>query len=221
MNQRNPKQESTEGYDRDDGFMPGRTPELLSRNKTGSDSWSTSWRDYHFLNWMFDFTIDVAAHAGNHKHKRYFSADPDDPDSLGNGLKESWAGETVFCQPPYADLKSTRNQIGWAEKCATEYEKDGYNTTVVMLIPCRPYRRYFINYLANAEVYFFDRILSFLSPVDNLHRRENTVGSRLVVFSRDSYRAELAQFGTQHPTFQSISVDAIREWWLENQGDYQ
>ena len=219
-NKRNPAQSTTEGYQRQDGLMPHRTPELLSRNGSGSGFWSTPWWLYRWLDEMFGFTLDAAAHEGNHKHERYCSADPDDTNSLGDGLELGWAGETVFCQPPYDKLKSTKNQVGWAEKCKLEFDNDPYHTDIVMLIPARPNCRYFYKYLVDAEVYYFDCKMAFLSPVDNLPKRQNTAGSMLVVFSRDSWKMELAQFGAVHPTMHSISVEKIEEWWKLNSENY-
>ncbi len=65
------------------------------------------------------FTIDVAAAAHNTKCDRYFTFADD-------GLKQSWTGERVWCNPPYS-------RIGpWVEKAWREYEStDG----IAMLLP--------------------------------------------------------------------------------------
>ncbi|UXA09610.1 phage N-6-adenine-methyltransferase (plasmid) [Mycobacterium sp. SMC-2] len=65
------------------------------------------------------FTLDVAAAAHNAKCARYFI-------HSDNGLAQSWAGERVWCNPPYS-------RIGhWVEKAWREHERtDG----VAMLLP--------------------------------------------------------------------------------------
>lgn len=65
------------------------------------------------------FTIDVAAAAHNTKCARYFTHQDD-------GLRQSWAGERVWCNPPYS-------RIGhWVEKAWREcLRADG----IAMLLP--------------------------------------------------------------------------------------
>ena len=49
-----------------------------------------------------------------------------------DGLAQSWAGETVFCNPPYSrKTKSNAGQIAWVEKC---YKEAQGGIIVVMLI---------------------------------------------------------------------------------------
>lgn len=50
-----------------------------------------------FFDWIdgqLHFTLDVCANAENKKHPRFFS-------EADNGLAQSWAGETFWCNPPY------------------------------------------------------------------------------------------------------------------------
>lgn len=89
-----------------------------------TNEWSTPQDLFEELNEEFGFTIDVAATAENAKCERYYTAADD-------GLKQSWGGESVFCNPPYG------RQIGrWVEKAAREAEKPG--TTVVLLTRPEP-----------------------------------------------------------------------------------
>lgn len=71
------------------------------------------------LNERFGFTLDVAALPHNAKCERYFT--PDD-----NGLLQSWAGERVWCNPPYSDIKS------WVYKAWCESR---VAHLIVMLVP--------------------------------------------------------------------------------------
>lgn len=71
------------------------------------------------LNARFAFTLDVAASAENTKCERYFTIEDD-------GLAQSWAGESVWCNPPYSSIGDWV-QRAWSEYAAT----DG----IVMLLP--------------------------------------------------------------------------------------
>jgi phage N-6-adenine-methyltransferase len=65
------------------------------------------------------FTLDVAAAAHNAKAPRYFTRADD-------GLVQSWAGERVWCNPPYSDL------YAWVAKAWSEWEG---TRGIVMLLP--------------------------------------------------------------------------------------
>ncbi|WP_081343364.1 DNA N-6-adenine-methyltransferase [Mycobacteroides chelonae] len=65
------------------------------------------------------FTLDVAAAAHNTKCARYFTFEM-------NGLTQSWAGERVWCNPPYSRIGA------WVEKAWREHQgTDG----IAMLLP--------------------------------------------------------------------------------------
>lgn len=51
---------------------------------------------YDPLHAFHRFTLDVAASADNAKCARFFDEEMD-------GLSRSWAGETVWCNPPFSD----------------------------------------------------------------------------------------------------------------------
>lgn len=71
------------------------------------------------LDERFDFTIDVAASQHNAKVWRFYTIEED-------GLAQSWAGERVWCNPPYSDIKP------WLEKAWLEWTKAHI---IVMLLP--------------------------------------------------------------------------------------
>jgi phage N-6-adenine-methyltransferase len=80
----------------------------------------------------FGFTLDVAAAPHNAKCERYFTREDD-------GLAQSWAGERVWCNPPYSDLGA------WVRKAWSEWETGeqkwprrirlGAPHLIVMLLP--------------------------------------------------------------------------------------
>lgn len=75
---------------RDDVDDRGTTPELFNP-----------------LHERFRFTLDVAAAAHNAKCARYFTRDDD-------GLSKPWAGERVWCNPPYSAIEPWVRKA-WAE----------------------------------------------------------------------------------------------------------
>lgn len=81
---------------------------------TGKDDWGTPQDLFDALNKEFGFTLDPCADDNNHKCAKYYTIEQD-------GLAQSWAGETVFCNPPYSrKTKSNAGQIAWVEKCYKE-----------------------------------------------------------------------------------------------------
>lgn len=65
------------------------------------------------------FTVDVAAAQHNTKCDRFYDREAD-------GLTQSWAGETVWCNPPYSDIAP------WIEKAWAEHVDAN---RIVMLLP--------------------------------------------------------------------------------------
>lgn len=83
-----------------------------------TDDRATHRTDFGPLDDRFGFTIDVAAAAHNTKCERFY-------DYEANGLAQSWAGEVVWCNPPYSDIAP------WIRKAWAEY----VDATIVMLLP--------------------------------------------------------------------------------------
>jgi phage N-6-adenine-methyltransferase len=82
-------------------FIPRTHPQQGPNPKV--DDRATAWEVFEKFNARFRFTIDVAANAHNTKLPRYFSP-------TSNGLERSWAGERVWCNPPYSSIRP------WVEK---------------------------------------------------------------------------------------------------------
>lgn len=115
-----------------------------------SNEWTTPQSFFDELNDEFQFTLDPCADDINHKCDKYFTKETD-------GLLQDWAGEHVFCNPPYG------KEIGrWVEKSFLEAKKP--HSCVVMLIPARTDTKYFHQYIynqPNVEIRFVKGRLKF------------------------------------------------------------
>ncbi len=90
---------------------------------SASGIWATPQDLFDALDYEFDFTLDVCALPENAKCARYFTPEVD-------GLKQSWAAETCWMNPPYG------REIGeWVEAARNESLMNG--TTTVALLPAR------------------------------------------------------------------------------------
>lgn len=117
---------------------------LLSSN---SDEWTTPAALFERLDAEFAFTLDPCATKENHKCDKYFTQEQD-------GLAQSWAGERVFCNPPFSQIKK------WVEKAFRESRHD--NTLVALLIPARTDTKYFHHFIYNrAEIRFIKARLQY------------------------------------------------------------
>jgi len=113
-----------------------------------SNEWATPQDFFDKLNQEFHFTLDPCCTHENAKCKKHFTLSE-------NGLIQDWRGESVFCNPPYG-----RQTKEWVKKAYEESQKE--NTTVVMLLPCRPDVSYFHDYiLPYAEIRFVRGRLKF------------------------------------------------------------
>lgn len=114
-----------------------------STSVSQSQRWGTPPGLYLSLDREFNFTLDAAADPGNAKHVRYLTKDTD-------ALAVSWAGERVFCNPPYG-----RELSAWLEKAIIEASEGGALT--VFLLPARTGNRWFHRHvLPWAEVRFLE-----------------------------------------------------------------
>ncbi len=120
---------------------------------TGKDDWGTPQDLFDALNKEFGFTLDPCANDDNHKCVKYYTKEQD-------GLAQSWAGETVFCNPPYSrKTKSNAGQAAWVEKCYQEAQK---GSVVVLLLPARTDTILFHDFiLGKAEIRFIKGRLNF------------------------------------------------------------
>lgn len=77
------------------------------------------------LHARFRFSVDVAASPANAKLPRFYTFED-------NGLEQSWAGERVWCNPPYSNIRP------WIEKAWNEWLGDDLENranAIVMVLP--------------------------------------------------------------------------------------
>lgn len=134
--------------------MLSKTRNWIGKNEalftSKSAEWETPDNVYSPLNKEFSFTLDPAATHQNHKCDNYFTIEED-------GLAQSWAGHSVFLNPPYGRI------IGkWVEKAYFESQKGAKR--VVCLIPARTDTAYFHDYCMLAyEIRFIRGRLKFIN----------------------------------------------------------
>jgi phage N-6-adenine-methyltransferase len=112
------------------GFKAQNHRQQVSKRgaKPEVDNLETAPEMFEALHKRFRFTVDVAALPHNAKLPRYFTPDDD-------GLAQSWAGERVWCNPPYSNIEP------WAEKARLSVDpwvpvnEDGIAELVVLLLP--------------------------------------------------------------------------------------
>lgn len=128
---------------------------------SNSNEWATPQEFFDTLNKEFDFNLDPCATDENHKCERYYTEEQD-------GLKQSWNGFRVFCNPPYG-----RTINKWVKKAS-----EAMGGVVVMLIPARTDTKYFHEYIYNkAEIRFIKGRLKFGG-----HKNSAPFPSMVVIF---------------------------------------
>lgn len=126
--------------------MDNNTQKIMFSNK--SDEHETPQNFYDKLHQIFNFTLDPCATDANHKSDKWFTIQDD-------GLSKSWAGYTVFCNPPYSKIKD------WVKKSYEETKKDK-TTIVVLLCPARTDTKYWHEYIMKAkQIHFIKGRLKF------------------------------------------------------------
>jgi phage N-6-adenine-methyltransferase len=111
---------------------------------------------YHELNSKFHFTLDAATTEDNPLGTPKFYTKKD------NGLTKSWAGESVFLNPPYG-----RDISLWVRKAFDSIYVDRLKAKlVVLLLPCRmdtEWMHRYILHTKNSEIEFVRGRLKFKS----------------------------------------------------------
>ena len=104
------------------GFKAGNHPQQVTKRQASDEVDDRATHPIHFAEFEKEFgpfSIDVAAAAHNAKVGRFYTREQD-------GLAQSWAGERVWCNPPYSAIAP------WVAKAWAEWETaDG----IVMILP--------------------------------------------------------------------------------------
>lgn len=122
-------------------------PALFSSAK---DDWETPDDLFRTLNAEYKFTTDAAASHHNHKLPVYFTKEQ-------NGLKQNWAGQRVWINPPYG-----LRMGDWFRKAENELALGC--ELVVFLVPARTDVKWFHRYVykkPNVEIQFLPGRLKF------------------------------------------------------------
>jgi site-specific DNA-methyltransferase (adenine-specific) len=136
------------------------------------DKWETPSRLFEKLNDEFQFTLDPCCEAHTAKCSRFYTFED-------NGLSKDWAGETVFCNPPY----SNGNIDIWMEKCYKESLKP--DTIVVALVAVSTSAKWFHEWVLNkAELRFVERRIRFAGAPYTA-----TFSSVIVVFGKSGIKS--------------------------------
>ncbi len=162
-----------------------------STTPSATDRWGTPEALYLALEKEFQFTIDVAADADNAKCVRFLDREED-------ALTIEWAGERVFCNPPYGRLLA-----GWLEKGMLAAQDGG--ATVVMLLPARTGNRWFHRYcLPHAEIRFIQGRLNFQKGKLQAKRKRSPFDSMVVIFRPWSMGQGLIRSQPMFPGFSRV-----------------
>ena len=103
-----------------------------------SDEWETPKDLFYKLHHQYRFTLDPCATEKNALCNKFFTMEND-------GLKQSWEGERVFCNPPYSKVKE------WVKKASEE------KALTVMLIPARTDTSWFHDIVQKKGMFYFIR----------------------------------------------------------------
>ena len=126
---------------------------------SASVEWETPQDLFDRLHAKYQFTLDVCATKENAKCAQYF-------DTSTDGLKQSWAGERVWCNPPYG-----REIFDWVARCSA-------HSFAVMLLPARTDVRWWHDFvIPYGDVEFIKGRLKFGG-----HKNSAPFPSAVVVF---------------------------------------
>lgn len=114
---------------------------------SGTDEWPTPQWLFAALDREFAFSLDPCSTHENAKCARHFTRSED-------GLRQSWAGEVVWMNPPYG-----RAIASWMAKAYSSARDE--QATVVCLVPARTDTRWWHQFVMRHEIRFLRGRLQF------------------------------------------------------------
>lgn len=146
---------------------------------SATPEWSTPQWLFDALDAEFSFSLDPCCTHENAKCDKHFTRED-------NGLLRSWAGETVWMNPPYGD------EIGaWMAKAHGAAENEG--ALVVCLVPARTDTAWWHNYAMKHEIRLLRGRLKFGDAKDSA-----PFPSAVIVMRPTAFR--LVSWDTTSPT---------------------
>lgn len=128
------------------GDRQGNGRSLAVHFSSCTDEWPTPDWLFQLLDREFRFTLDPCSTPANARCTRHFTRAED-------GLAQSWAGETVFMNPPYG-----REIRHWMRKA---FESARAGATVVCLVPARTDTAWWHAHVIHGEIRFLRGRLKF------------------------------------------------------------
>jgi phage N-6-adenine-methyltransferase len=132
------------------------------------ENWETPPALFAKINAEYQFTVDVCASAENAKCARYY-------DRALDGLKQDWAGERAWMNPPYG-----RGIGKWMQKALNESRR---GAVVMCLVPARTDTRWWHDYAMRGQVTFLRGRVRFVGA-----RNGAPFPSALVLFKPENTR---------------------------------
>lgn len=152
----------------------------MKMNQKGNDCFETPDEIYDQLDRIFNFTLDAACTLSNCKCEKGFYFD-----NGFDGLKESWGGERVFCNPPFS------KKADWIRKAHKAVQSEGC-PIVAMLLPsnCMDSEA-FQNYIyPNYNFEILRGRVSFIDPETKKPKAGNNSGTVIVYFRKHITRGK-------------------------------
>lgn len=123
---------------------------------------------FNDLNRKWNFTLDPCCLPNTARAEKFFT--PSD-----NGLIQSWAGEIVFCNPPYSRYQIPK----WVKKCSEESAA----AVIVALLPSDTSCRWFHDWVYPfAQLEFIKGRVPFHNPYDRSQTFRPRFGSLIAVY---------------------------------------
>jgi phage N-6-adenine-methyltransferase len=140
---------------------------------SATDEWATPQSIFDKLNKKYNFTLDPCCTHANAKCEKHYTIEED-------GLSQSWAGESVFVNPPYSNIAD------WVKKA--HYESTENGATVALLIPSRTDTKYWHDYIMESAstIYFIKGRVKFESA-NKENKNSAPFPSAVIVFGEYSW----------------------------------